>query len=68
MKLELVEKMDEAMREMNDEEMEEGSGKFISTSNVSSYLGKEYELQEVIEQMVTKLKGRGKCVKDFNTP
>ena len=53
---------------MGDEEMKEGPIEVISSGNVSSYLGEEHGLQEVIEQMVGKLKERGKSVKVFNTP
>ena len=66
--LELAERMNEALHEEGDEEMEEGASEVISASNVSSYLSDGHTLQEVVEQMVDKLKTKGKSVKDFNTP
>lgn len=73
MQLELVEKMQEAVKEERfqpdaDAEMVEDSGQVIGVGNVSSYLGDGHSLQEVVEQMVDKLKVKGKTVKDFHTP
>ena len=65
MQLELVEKMNEALREEGAAAMQEESGKVIDVGNVSSYLGDGHSLQEVVEQMVDKLRAKGKCVKDF---
>ena len=48
--------------------MKDDSSKIISECNVSSHLGDEHGLQEVIEQMISKLKQKSKSVKDFNTP
>ena len=48
--------------------MEEISAELINVANISTYLGKEHELQEVIEKMIGKLKEKNKSVKEFNTP
>ena len=57
--------MNEALREDGGVDMQEDAGKVIDESNVSTYLGDDHSLQEVVEQMIDKLKKKGKTVKEF---
>ena len=60
--------MNEALREDGGVDMQEDTGKVIDVENVSTYLGDDHSLQEVVEQMIDKLKKKGKTVKEFETP
>ena len=60
--------MNEALREDGGVDMQEDTGKVIDVENVSTYLGDDHSLQEVVEQMIDKLKKKGKTVKEFQTP
>ena len=57
--------MNEALREDGGVDMQVDAGKVIDESNVSTYLGDDHSLQEVVEQMIDKLKKKGKTVKEF---
>ena len=62
LQLDLVTSMEAALSEL------EGEENLFSERNISSYLGSDHSLQQVIEKTIQKLKDKGKSVDKLDTP